>query len=469
MNQQKAACNPILLPLVLLLSAPWAFAQNPKSENFLPVRELYAPAHFGNSYEVMSADEMSAYLAEVKWMGFNSYSDWFTATDVNDPYSPQHADEKSRSRFKKKKAIYLAAQEAGLALNVIICPNHVYVNQLADKEIAATKGRRIQGQLICPSTPRGREIILANHRNWFADTAKAGITFNTVTAFAYDYGGCACDQCSPWILTSAQLTKEIHEIAKEYHPQIEPWYCSWWWSGEDHQLFNEWAASEAPGWLKGMTMHIEYNQTRPKNVAVPEGCRKLAFVHIGYGERGGYATYGKMGPVFGPKRIPATIAELKNLGFDGFQAYSEGRFDDVNKMVLAGLASGTQPNADAALEAYARRYLRATETDATRWTELLKQCVDPVSPTESRKELDSLAKKVLGNWRIEQWRSRLFLVEHERAKNAERFLDAQDKLYRDVYGLGKVDHVLNPAVGRPDWARRGKGKPDSQKEMLPEQ
>ena len=452
---------PVIAVLLLLsLGAARVAAENPESEHFLPVRELYAPAHFGNAYEVMGAAEMADYLVEMKWMGFNAYSDWFTATDVNDPYSAEHADEKSRHRFEKKKAIYLAAQEAGLTLNVIICPNHVYLNQLADKKIAATKGRRIQGQLICPSTPRGREMILANHRNWFADTAKAGIKFDTVTAFAYDYGGCACDQCSPWILTSAKLTREIHKIAKEYHPQIVPWLCSWWWSGEDHKLFNAWAASEAPGWLKGMTMHIEYNQTRPKDVPVPEGCRKLAFVHIGYGERSGYATYGKMGPVFGPKRIPVTIAELKKLGFSGFQAYSEGLFDDVNKMVLAGLASGWHPTPDAALRAYAGRYLGAKEADAARWVSLLKQCVDPVNPTELREELDSLGRNEATNWRIKQWRSRLDLVEYERAKNAERFLDAQDKLYRDVYGLGKVEHVLNPAVGRPDWARRSTGKPD---------
>lgn len=447
--------KPILFLLLLLVAAD-AIAENPESKSFLLVRELYAPAHFGNAYEVMSADEMSAYLVDVKRMGFNSYSDWLTTTDVNDPYSPQHADEKSRSRFEKKKAIYLAAQRAGLKLNVIVCPNHVYLNQLKDKTIAAEKGHRIQGQLICPSTPRGREIILENHRNWFADAAKAGIKFNTVTAFAYDYGGCACRDCDPWILTSAELIRETHQIAEEYHPDIEPWCCSWWWSEKDHERFNEWAASEAPGWLKGMTMHIEYGKTKPKNVSVPDGCRKLAFVHIGYSESGGYATYGKMGPVLALRRIPVTIAELRKLGFEGFQAYSEGLFDDVNKMVLAGLASGKYPNPDAALRAYAKRYLGATEADAVRWAGLLKQSVNPANPAALRRELDSMAKEDSANWRIEQWRSRLSLVEYANAKDGNRFLDAQEKLYRDVYGLGKVDHVLNPAVGRPAWARRSK-------------
>ncbi|MFK7848917.1 MAG: hypothetical protein AB8G77_26760, partial [Rhodothermales bacterium] len=274
--------------VVSLFGTTCLASENPESENFLPVRELYGPAHFGNSYEVMTASQMTDYLAEMKWMGFNSFSDWVTPTDVNDPYSMQHSNEKGTRRFEKKRAVYQAAQKAGLKLNVILCPNHVYLNQLKEDGIAATKRKRIFGQLICPSTSRGREIILANHRNWFADTAKAGIRFNTLTVFAYDYGGCACDKCDPWILTSAKLTREIFEIAKEFHPDIEPWYCSWWWTEGEHNLFNEWAEEQAPGWLKGMTMHIEYGQTKPKDVPVPSGCRKLAFVHIGYSERSDY-------------------------------------------------------------------------------------------------------------------------------------------------------------------------------------
>jgi hypothetical protein len=43
------------------------------------------------------------------------------------------------------------------------------------------------------------------------------------------------------------------------------------------------------------------------------------------------------------------------VGYDGFQAYSEGVFDDCNKMLLAGIGSGRYSEADAALRAYAQR------------------------------------------------------------------------------------------------------------------
>src|SRR6188472_2863044 len=52
-----------------------------------PIRECYCPAHFGNSYEAMWPREMEAYLAELKWWGFNRYSDWITTTDIRSPYT----------------------------------------------------------------------------------------------------------------------------------------------------------------------------------------------------------------------------------------------------------------------------------------------------------------------------------------------------------------------------------------------
>ncbi|HEX2949114.1 MAG TPA: hypothetical protein VHV83_06050, partial [Armatimonadota bacterium] len=50
-------------------------------------RELYAPAHFGNSYEVMAPYEMRAVLNEAKFWGFNAYGDWLDAADIKSPFN----------------------------------------------------------------------------------------------------------------------------------------------------------------------------------------------------------------------------------------------------------------------------------------------------------------------------------------------------------------------------------------------
>src|SRR5687767_13058176 len=90
-----------------------------------------------------------------------------------------------------------------------------------------------------------------------------------------------------------------------------------------------------------MTLHLEYEQTRFKDVPVPAGCRKIAFVHNGYSDTRRFNDiYAKWGATVAPSRIPQTLKDIAEQGAAGYQAYSEGVFDDVNKALLGGISSG---------------------------------------------------------------------------------------------------------------------------------
>ncbi len=473
MRQEKRGWGGVLAKVLLLV----AFGEGPVSadtgtvdaagERFaFPVRECYCPAHFGNAYEAMGPREMAAYLGEMKGMGFNRYGDWITTTDICNPYMSAAAWDLGKEQLDRKKKAFRAAQGLGLGLNLILTPNHVYLDQLKP-ELAAKRSARVFGQLICPSQPEGRKVILGNFERWFKDFAAEGIRLNAFTAFAYDYGGCDCDACKPWIVTFAKLMKEVHGIAQNYHPGIEPWFCSWWWTPEEHAQFNAWADREAPGWVQAITMHIEYGQTRPKEVPVPAGCRKLAFVHIGYGDQRDHEVYGHHGAVIAPRRLPETLRELRRLGYDGFQAYSEGVFDDCNKMLLAGIGSGRYSEADAALRAYAQRYFGAPPERAAEWAPWLAQWGDRkrVPMPAAAEALAHLTESAKPSWRLEHWRCKTELEALERAIGApkpdewtpekralaERYFAEQERMYREVYRLGPLRHVLNPRVMPPAW------------------
>ncbi len=439
----------------------------PKAEPKFPVRECYCPAHFGNAYEAMWPREMAAYLGEMAWWGFNRYGDWLTTTDVCNPYTSDAFWALAMEQLDRKKRAFRRAQELGLALDLVVTPNHVYLDQLRP-EYAAKKGPRIMGQLICPSHPEGRKVILDNFERWFADFARCGIRLANFTAFAYDYGGCACERCRPWIVTFARIMKEVHAIAEKHHPGIEPWFCSWWWTPEEHALVNDWAAKEAPGWLKAITLHIEYGKMRFKDVAVPAGCRKLAFVHIGYGDtREAGDIYAKWGPVVAPQRLPQTLTDIAAQGAAGFQAYSEGVFDDPNKALLAGLASGRYADAQAVLRAYAQRYYGADAARAARWANWMVAWGDRRRPPlpEAQQQLDELARQASGGWRLEHWRSKVALETLDRKIGTPKpdawtpeklalvdaFWAQQEQLQRGVYRLGPVRHVFTPKFVPPRW------------------
>lgn len=432
-----------------------------------PIREIYCPAHFGNSYEAMWPGEMKEYLAELKWWGFNRFADWSTTTDVRSPFRTDAEWDLSREQLDRKTKAFRAAQDLGLALNLIITPNHVYMDQVRP-EIAAVKKPKIAGQLVCPSQAGGRKVILDDAANWFRHLAENGVRLSAFTAFAYDYGGCACKLCNPWIVTFAGLTKQIHELALKWHANIEPWFCSWWWTPEEHARVNAWAKEEAPGWLKGMTLHLEYNHTRFKNVQVPDGCRKFAFVHDGYADQVKDSDlYAKWGPVVAPTRLPKTLKDIAADGAEGFQVYSEGVFDDVNKAILGGMASGRFADAAAVLKRYSERYFDARGADAVSWAEWLASWGSrkAVKFPEAKQRLEQLARSAKPSWRLEHWRCKVVLEELDRAigapkqnewtpeklKLASAFWAEQERLHRDVYKLGPVRHIFAPQFNPPTW------------------
>ena len=285
---------------------------------------------------------MRQVLSEAKHWGFNRYADWFDAIDCVDPFSGDPQYSLANALWDLKRTHFRTAQSLGLATDLVITPNHVYRDQLKP-EWLAKRGPRIQGQLICPHQPGAREAILKNYTNLFADLAKAGVNLTAINAAPYDYGGCACDQCKPWIITFAQLTLDIHKIARTYHPKVELHFIGWWWTAEEHKLFAQWMDEHAPGVAVSMALHIPYDQTGVADVPLPKGCRKHAFVHIGYPDRSTPRDiYAKTGPVVAPKRLAATVTNLGAQSVTGVMAYSEGIFDDVNKALLGGLFTGKQ-------------------------------------------------------------------------------------------------------------------------------
>ncbi|MCL4693598.1 MAG: hypothetical protein KJ060_13950 [Candidatus Hydrogenedentes bacterium] len=435
----------------------------------LATRTLYAPGHFGNSYECLGEREYRDLLVEWRDWGFNEYADWYDTIDCADPFSDPH-NNMGRALWNIKKRNFKTAQLLGLPCVLVVTPNHVFLDQL-NADYAATKKDRIFGQLVCPSTEGGRNVILANYRNWFQDLARAGVQLHAISAAPYDYGGCACDDCQPWILTFAKLCREIHAIAEESHPGVEMRFIGWWWSEEEHRLFADWADAEAPGWVRSMALHILYGEDHVSDVPLPQGCERQAFVHIGYADEAQPKdVYAHLGPVIAADRLQRTIAALEAQGCTGWMAYSEGVYDDVNKALLAGLSTKAFADPNGVLRAYAARYLDAREGMPDAWAAWLYPWGRPyVVDTETA----AAAYKNVGpalpsqNWRLEQWRLKLELMKLNTAIVAETewtdvrlaavesFWATRERLLRDVYGLGPQRHILanefSPVPWRQSW------------------
>jgi len=464
------ACGALLLPPEARVRGDDAAA--PPLHRDFTVCELYAPAHFGNSYEVLGANQMREILAEARFWGFNRYGDWFDTDDCKDPFASGHTYGLGDALWTAKKSNYGSAQAAGWLRDLVITPNHVYVDQCLP-ELLAVKGGRVFGQLICPSRPRAREVILKNYDNLFADLARAGVRLTHLNACPYDFGGCRCPQCEPWILTYAQLSREIFLVARKHYPQIRMDMVGWWWTAEEHRLLADWVDRHAPGWIEHIYLHLPYGATRVADVPLPKGCARGAFVHISYAEQAAPRDmYGHLGPLVAAERLEKTVADLKAQGVTAVMAYSEGVFDDLNKAVLAGLTSGQYRTADEVLQAYTRRYFGADANMARPWAAWLKAWGKPFD-VDTRQSADTLEKLLKNNpkesWRLRQWelKQQLFAIHRqigpgtqwtaERLAAVERFWAVQEQIQRGLWGLGPQRHVFarqyTPLPWYASWAK----------------
>lgn len=428
----------------------------------LAVRELYCPSHFGNTYEVTLPGEMTALLAEAKFWGFNRFSDWFDTIDLYNVYEKKHnLFNMPEAIWARKFSNFKCANELGFELGLVVAPNHVFANQVTPENEAEKTGR-IFGQLVCPSKPGAIEMILKNYRNLFQDFKERGLRLGSIAGGAYDYGGCTCEKCRPWIVTFGKLFKQIAELAEEFFGSISVELWGWWWTDEDHKEFTKWADAEAPGYFKAMAFHLPYGVTDYLVRPIPGNCAEKAFVHIAYGEKSNRDAYCHFGANIAPVRLEKTVSYLVSRGAAGFLAYSEGDHDDINKTLLAGLSSGQYSSADEVLKAYARRYFG---TSPEGWCDLLRLMGDfeTIEPVKCKKLLDKLSAGVVNTWRFQQVAERLKMAGAHQAVLAESdwtqkrlaaanaFIAAKERLYRNVWRLGLQRHSFRFENYMPGW------------------
>jgi hypothetical protein len=430
-----------------------------------PVRELYCPAHFGNTYECALNGEMHQLLSEAKHWGWNRFTDWFDTIDLYDLYARSHKRwNLPEALWHRKFENYSLASELGFQLGLLVTPNHVFADQVMPGN-AALQEERYFGQLVCPSTPGVTELVLNNYRNLFEDFRRRGLKLSSLAGAAYDYGGCACADCRPWIVTFGKLYKSIAEVAEEYFGTVEINLWGWWWTPEDHKAFSDWADVEAKGRFSSLAYHLPYGRTAFDPLPKPEGCVDRAFIHASYGESHNRDAYGHYGPAIAPKRLTETVAFLRQKGSDGFLAYTEGDCDEINKAILGGVSSGQYACAREVLQAYADRHFGA---DAKDWALLMESLGDypSIDSKDVVERFDALKKNARSSWRLDALRCRIQLAQADRLVQdagddwddnriaaAKRYIAVKEELYRRVWRLGLQRHIFrfdNPLFF-PSW------------------
>lgn len=429
----------------------------------LNYREIYCPAHFGNSYECAYESEMHEILSEAEYWGYNIYSDWFDTIDLYDLYDAQRQKENlfnlPEAMCRRKFSHYKTASKIGLELGLSISPNHVFSEQVHMAR-HAVKGKDVFGELLCPADEKARDIIFTNYKNLFSEFKRNNLALNYINALPYDYGGCLCEKCTPWITTFLALYNDIYDLAKSFFPEIKANVTCWWLTAEEHKLLDEWLIKNKPAFLSAKVHHIKYGESSYDVSSIPNNARisEKAFVHVGYSSVKDSDIYGHFGPVSAPERIEKTVSFLNENNADGFIAYCEGTFGDLNQAILAGLSTGAFKKKEDVLEAYAEKYFGGNSNKG--WSEWLSQWENAfeVDVVKARNDYNLLAKNAKKSWRLEQWECKLKMYEHHhRAMTnqdwdaAKSFWKEKEYLWRKVWGLGLTRHIFRFDWRVPPW------------------
>ena len=297
-----------------------------------PLRGIYFALH-NNVYCHASLDELEQYIEELALWGINTIA--FHLPLPVDSTTPE-----ARVLHARNHELLLRARNTGMRialLNSINCglPD-APVEALAAEFPDTVPARRGYADVrVCPSHPLGFNYLskfLARYLDGFQD-----IGVDYAVAFPYDSGGCGCPECWPWGARGyLTIAKEFSRLARQLYPAAQLILGTWCYDVLD-EPDGEWeglaaALTEDRSWVEYIMAdsHFEFPEY-PLTHGVPGGLPMINFAEISMWGRFPWGGYGA-NPL--PARFQRIWDESKEA-LSGGLPYSEGNFEDINKVIFA--------------------------------------------------------------------------------------------------------------------------------------
>lgn len=250
---------------------------------------------------------------------------------------------------------------------------------------------------LCPSKAEARRIILDDRRA-FLEKIAATTELDWLCLWPYDQGGCNCHQCTPWPV------KYMETLQGDRGVDLRPPYGD----RTDSECLVDWCPSAGRGrsFLRviGATGALVRNHCRRnrRNPALAlsgakgsRGLRSLAFSEISMFDA---LPWGSRGANPSPRKFATEMKDLEP-SLTGAMPYSEGRYEDVNKVVWAQLLWNRRRDPGAILADYCRYSFgpEAADTGARLLFDLEEGLRD--LPSAPKRYEDALALES----RMEEW------------------------------------------------------------------
>ncbi len=314
-------------------------------------RGVYFATHFNNFYECAPLDKVCHYIEEMALWGFNLLTFWL---DMNwFPYGFWH-DPTSRGMkmVHRLRTIGETARACGMQLGSVGVANegfHFQPPAALRTDISARRGAFYMDSQICPSKPGGLEMILDNRRQVLELLGPLDLYVH----WPYDSGGCGCALCSDtehrWGQTFLKIGPDLAGLVKTYNPNariiVSTWYCD---AVERNLVYD--LCNQGVDWFDGIMLETKH----AAESQIPQHYAKLVFPEISMFDCF-FTSYGCNGANPAPQRFAQQARAMAALGC-GTTLYSEGMYEDVNKVVWANVLWDPKRDARAIVEEYSNYY-----------------------------------------------------------------------------------------------------------------
>ena len=299
-----------------------------------PIRNIYFATHFHNFYHTAPIEKVIRYIEELALWGYNALEVWF------DMHGFEGIDDPRAVAMLDRLALILrGAKESGMKIAIGMLANEGYNSTPVELRATEPKQIRLRGRYgveICPSKPGGAELILKQAEAELDAFIRRGVVLDLLILWPYDQGGCGCDQCIPWGSNGyLRISRLITALARKKIPGLKIILSTWLFDCVEDE--GEWAGlakafkDEQP-WAD--YIQADSHETFPKYLnanPVPGNLPLLNFPEISMWNSWPWGGFGA-NPL--PERFQRLWDEVRDRAAGG-APYSEGIFEDINKVIYS--------------------------------------------------------------------------------------------------------------------------------------
>ncbi|MBR3220728.1 MAG: DUF11 domain-containing protein [Kiritimatiellae bacterium] len=294
------------------------------------IRIAYMARHFDNWYHRAGADEIIRYVEDLALWGINGFHMQLDYAVVD-----------AAKATEGDKAVFAAASvaigERVHALDMELTTgggsNCAPSNMPEQFRAVPNKvwGRGAPQFNVCPEKPGALDYLISI-RQGALDRAQH-IPISGYIYWPFDEGGCACEKCDPWGGRGyVKLIERFRDMNEKSHPGSRHYVSTWLFVEEDWEMFYKYL--EKQDWIDAIVVDSHNDFPRyPLEHPVPKNIPVITFPEI---SMWGRFPWGGTGANPLPARFERLYRQCQKIA-KGFELYSEGIYEDVNKIVVNGL------------------------------------------------------------------------------------------------------------------------------------